>query len=100
VLELILDENVSLFVIFNIPVDLVDANQLDSFLKETLLTLEVAVTDTPRQSDSGVRREKFEGTVVYTASVLDDCERIKEEIDGQWLVAWNLIVPISTLPLC
>ena len=86
----------SLFVVFKLPVELVDIDQLDSFLKETVLTLEVAVTDTPRQADSGIRREKFEGTVVYTTSVLDSSESTREQIEGQWLVAWNLSVPIST----
>jgi hypothetical protein len=89
------DESVFLFIIFNVPVDATDATQLDAFLKETVLTLEVAITDTPRQSDPGVRREKFEGTVVYSTTIATDAERVTEEIDGQWLVAWNLTVPIS-----
>jgi hypothetical protein len=96
--QLTTDESVSLFVVFNLPIQNADATQLDAFLKETVLTLEVAITDTPRQSDPGVRREKFEGTVVYTATVQPDAERITEQDDGQWLVAWTLTVPISTIP--
>ena len=74
----------------------IEADQLDVFLKETVLTLEVAVTETTRQNDS-VRREKFEGTVVHTSTISEDSERIKERTDDHWLISWNLSVPISIL---
>jgi hypothetical protein len=89
------DESVFLFIIFDVPVAATDITQLDAFLKETVLTLEVAITDTPRHSDPGVRRERFEGTVVYSTTIATDAERVTEQIDGQWLVAWNLNVAIS-----
>jgi len=88
---------VSLFIIFKIPAGSVEADQLDLFLKETVLTLEVAITETARQIDP-LRREKFEGTIVHTATVSEDAERIKEQIEDHWLIAWNLSVPISILP--
>ena len=72
-----------------------DEEQLTAFLKETLLTLEVAITDTPRQTDPGSRREKFEGTIVYTTTVPNTAETVQEQIEGQWYVAWNVSVPIS-----
>ena len=72
-----------------------DEEQLAAFLKETLLTLEVAITDTPRQTDPGSRREKFEGTIVYTTTVPNTAETVQEQIEGQWYVSWNVSVPIS-----
>ena len=90
-----LDENVSLFVIFKLPIDAVDTEELDEFFKDTVLTLEVSITDTPKQSDPTARREKFEGTPVYTLTVPEDAERITEQADGHWYTAWNISVPIS-----
>ena len=92
---LIIDETVSLFIIFRLPVDEMDLSQLNSFLKETILAIEVAITDTPRQSDPDAKREKFDGITVYTATVSETSEAVKELIEGQWFVAWNVCVPIS-----
>lgn len=92
---LIVDESVSLFIIFKIPVEAVETDQLDVFLKETVLTLEVAITETTRQQDP-TRREKFEGVVVHTATISEESEKTKEQIEDHWLIAWNLSVPIST----
>ena len=61
------------------------------------MILEVAITDAPRQSDP-TRREKFEGTVVYTTIVSDNPERTKDKIDGDWIVVWDVTVPISLIP--
>lgn len=80
------------------PVDAADTEQLDAFLKETILTLEVAITDTPRGSDSSGKREKFEGTTVYSTIIPESLENIKEQVEGQWFVAWNINVPISNTP--
>ena len=88
----------SLFLIFRLSTDAVDTDQLDAFLRETILNLEVAITDTPRSSDASAKREKFEGTVVYTTTISESSERVKEEIDGQWVVAWEATVPISIRP--
>jgi hypothetical protein len=90
------DESVSLFIIFNLPVGATDTTQLAAFLKKTALTLEVAITDTPRQSNPDARREKFEGTIVYTTTIAQDAEKSTEQVDGHWLVAWNVTVPISS----
>ena len=90
------DESVNLFIIFKVPVGSVENDQLDAFLKETVLTLEVAITETTRQNDS-IRREKFDGIVVHTTTITEDSERIKEQIEDHWLIAWNLSVPISTI---
>ena len=92
------DESVNLFIIFKIPVEAVEAEQLDVFLKETVLTLEVAITETTRQNDP-VRREKFEGTIVHTTTISEDSERIKEKVEDHWLISWNLSVPISIPPI-
>ena len=92
------DENVSLFVIFKLPVDAIGADRLDAFLKDVTLTLEVSITETPKQTDPNLRREKFEGVPVYTTTLPEDANRIIEEIDGYWHVAWGLSAPIS-LPL-
>jgi hypothetical protein len=90
------DESVSLFLVFRLAADAVDEPRLHAFLKEIVLNLEVAITDSPRQSDPTTKREKFEGTVVYAASIPETADRIIEQADGQWYVAWNVIVPIST----
>ena len=78
--------------------DEADADQLDAFLAEIVLNLEVALTDTPRQSDPTATRHKFEGTVVHVAPVPNTSEKVKEQIEGQWFVAWNVSVPISSSP--
>jgi hypothetical protein len=78
-----------------LSVEVADTDRLDAFLKEILLALEVSITDTPRGSDPSVKREKFEGTVVYSTVIPESSERIQEQIDGQWFVAWNVTVPIS-----
>jgi len=93
--SLTIDENVSLFAVFKLPIDAVDKNQLDAFLKDTVLTVEVSITDTPKQTDPNARREKFEGIPVYTVTVPEDAERITDQMDGYWLVAWHVSVPIS-----
>jgi hypothetical protein len=95
---LTVDENVSLFIVFRLSVDAVDTDRLDAFFKEILLALEVAITDTPRGSDPSGKREKFDGTVVYSTVIPESSERIQEQIDGQWFVAWNVMVPISLFP--
>ena len=87
----------SLFLIFRLSIDAADTDQLEAFLKETVLTLEVAITDTPRSSDASAKREKFEGTTVYTTTIPESSERVKEKIEGQWFVAWNVTVPISII---
>ena len=89
----------SLFLIFKSSTDAVDTDQLDTFLKETLLILEVAITNSPRSSDASAKREKFEGTVVYSTTIPESSEKFKEQIDGQWLVAWKVTVPISIVPI-
>jgi hypothetical protein len=89
------DESVSLFLVFRLSAEAADETRLHAFLKEIVLNLEVAITDTPRQSDPATKREKFEGAVVYAASIPDTADRIIEKADGQWYVAWNVIVPIS-----
>jgi hypothetical protein len=78
-----------------LPVGASDTDQLDAFLKEIILTVEVVVTESPRQSDPGAKREKFEGSVVYSTTIPDASEGIKEQIEEQWFVAWNVNVPIS-----
>ena len=88
----------SLFLIFKLSIDAADTDQLDAFLNETILTLEVAITDTPRSSDASAKREKFEGTIVYTTNIPESSERVKERIEGQWFVAWKVTVPISIAP--
>jgi hypothetical protein len=90
-----IDENVSLFVMLKLLVGATDTDQLDAFLKEIILTVEVAVTESPWQSDLGAKREKFEGSVVYSTTIPDALEGIKEQIEEQWFVAWNVNVPIS-----
>lgn len=55
----------------------------------------MAITDTPRQTDLDRRREKFEGTIVYTTTIPNTAETVQEQIDGQWYVAWSVSVPIS-----
>lgn len=70
-------------------------SDLDEFLKETILTIEVAITDTPRQSDAGAKREKFEGLVVYTTTVTETEVKIREQVEEEWYIAWNVTVPIS-----
>jgi hypothetical protein len=89
------DETIELFIIFKVPLESADADLLAAFLKEVVLSIEVAITDTPRQSDSGTKREKFEGSVVYATTVQNESESLKEEIDGHRFVAWSLSVPIS-----
>jgi hypothetical protein len=84
-------------VIFKLPVEAADAELFGSFIKETQLILEVAITDTPRQSDP-TRREKFEGTVVYTTVVSENSEQTKDQIDASWVVIWGVTVPISLIP--
>jgi hypothetical protein len=88
------DESVNLFIIFKIPVASVENEQLDAFLKETILTLEVAITETTRQNDS-VRREKFDGIIVHTMTIPEDSDRLTELIEDHWFIAWNLTVPVS-----
>jgi hypothetical protein len=78
-----------------VPLDVADADVLSTFLKQTVLSIEVALTDTPRQSDPGVKREKFEGSVVHAATVDSESQLLKEQLDGQWFVVWNLTVPVS-----
>ena len=95
-MELMTDESVSLHIIFRLPVEAADEDQLAAFLKETVLTLEVAITDSPRQADSGPRREKFEGTIVFATTVPSAAETVQEQIEGQWYVAWTVSAPIST----
>lgn len=83
--------------IFKLPAESADAELFESFINETHLILEVAITDTPRQSDP-TRREKFEGTVVYTTVVSENSERTKDQIDSNWVVIWDVTVPISFIP--
>ena len=86
----------SLFVIFKLPVTEADSNTLDAFLKETILNVEVAIIETPKQSDQETRREKFDGAVVYARAVSETSETIRKEVEGQWLIVWKVIVPISS----
>jgi hypothetical protein len=96
-----IDENVSLFIIFTLPLDAVSESELSAFLANTAVALEVSITDTPKQSDPTARREKFEGTPVYTVTVPDDAERITGQVDGHWHTAWNISIPISrSLIIC
>jgi len=81
-------------VIFKLPAEAANAELFESFINETHLILEVAITDTPRQSDP-TRREKFEGTVVYTTVVSENSQRTKDQTDSNWVVIWDVTVPIS-----
>jgi len=94
----VVDESVSLFIIFRLSADAANGDQLNTFLKEIILNIEVAITDTPRQSDATAKREKFEGAVVYSANIPETSDKTIEKIDGQWYVAWNTTVTISNLP--
>ena len=91
------DESVSLFIIFRLSANAADAEQLNAFLKEIILNIEVTITDTPRQSDASAKREKFEGAIVYSTNIPATSDKAIENIDGQWHVAWNITVPISNL---
>jgi hypothetical protein len=93
------DESVSLFVIFKLAASEADSETLNAFLKEIILNVEVAITDAPKQPDPSGKREKFEGAVVYSTTIPESSELLKEEIDGQWLVVWDVSVPISLLIL-
>jgi hypothetical protein len=96
------DETLSLFILFKLPWDAVDETQLDAFLKETSLALEVSITETPQPADAAglPPREKFEGMMVYTVTLPEQTARITEKVDQHWITAWKVSVPISNFPGC
>jgi hypothetical protein len=89
------DESLALFIIFRLSADAANEEQLNAFLREIVLVLEVAITDTPRHSDAAAKREKFEGTVVHATTIPETADRTVENIDDHWHVAWHVTVPIS-----